>query len=180
MVDRIIKKVILFISFLKEYICNLLKSNRLENPDNSWRRYCMDAKSVVLAALAPAEGGVYSPVQVQKLIFILNEEIPKQFDGPHFNFEPYDYGPFDKKVYETLEALEKEGLVEIIRERWNSYKLTPAGQARGNKLVSDLNNTAMQYLINLSKFVRSLSFSELVSAVYKAYPKMKENSVFQG
>jgi len=179
-VDRIMKKVILFISFLKEYIFNLFKSNRLENPDNSWRRYRMDAKSFVLAALAPAEGGVHSPVQVQKLIFILNEEIPSQFDGPHFNFQPYDYGPFDKRVYEALEELEVEGLVEIIRDRWNSYKLTHEGQVRGKELSATFNATTKQYLVDLSKFVRSSSFSELVSAIYKQYPQMKANSVFQG
>ena len=139
----------------------------------------MDAKSFVLAALAPAKGGEHSPVQVQKLIFILNEEIPGQFEGPHFNFEPYDYGPFDKGVYERLEALEKEGLVEIIHNRWNSFKLTPDGQVKGDELLDSLNGATKQYLIDLSTFVRSLSFSGLVSAVYKAYPIMKVNSVFQ-
>lgn len=139
----------------------------------------MDAKSFVLAALAPAKGGAHSPVQVQKLIFILNEEIPKQFGGPHFNFEPYDYGPFDKGVYEKLEALEREGLVEIIQDRWNSFKLTHGGQAKGDELLASLNESTTQYLIDLSTFVRSLSFSELVSAIYKQYPQMKANSVFQ-
>ena len=32
----------------------------------------------------------------------------------------------------------------------------------------------------VSKFVRSLSFEQLVSAIYKAYPRMKANSVFRG
>jgi hypothetical protein len=32
----------------------------------------------------------------------------------------------------------------------------------------------------LSEFVRKLSFSELVSAIYKEYPEMKKYSIFRG
>ena len=58
----------------------------------------MTRKEVVLAALAPAKHAPHSPVQVQKLIFLIDRNIPREVGGPHFDFQPYNYGPFDKAV----------------------------------------------------------------------------------
>lgn len=140
----------------------------------------MHRPEIVLAALAPARGGEFSPVQVQKLFFLIDREIAGLVDGPHFNFKPYDYGPFDKHVYHELDRLAVEGLVTISHGRWQSYRLTPAGQERGDTLLASLPATARKYIEEAAAFVRSLSFTELVSAIYKAYPEMRANSVFQG
>ena len=139
----------------------------------------MDKKSFVLAALAPAKGGLHSPVQVQKLMFLLDDQVSKNVGGPFYNFEPYDYGPFDKVVYEDLEGLFMEELVQIIPGEWRSYRLTESGQGEGEKFLNQMGDSLKKYTEDLSKFVRSLSFSQLVSAVYKGYPHMKENSVFK-
>ena len=143
----------------------------------------MDRKSVVLAALAPAVGGAHSPVQVQKLLFLIDREIPKFVGGPLFDFQPYDYGPFDREVYAVLEELTRSGMVEVQAApglRWRRYRLTDAGQQEGDKALASLDRRASDYVKKLSKVVRSLSFEDLVSAVYKAYPDMKVNSVFKG
>ena len=140
----------------------------------------MDRKQVVLAALAPAMGGTHTPVQVQKILFLIDREIPKLIGGPVFHFEPYDYGPFDKDVYDELEALRKRGLVEVTEVRYRRYRLTDAGQEAGQKALASLGNAASNYIKNVSGFVRKLSFDQLVSAIYKAYPEMKANSVFKG
>lgn len=143
----------------------------------------MDRRSVILAVLAPAMGASHSPVQVQKMAFLLDKEIAKYLGGPHFDFQPYDYGPFDKGVYDVLEELSKDGLVEVDSEpglRWRRYRLTEAGQHEGSKILAKLDRRAGDYIKKVSKFIRSLSFEELVSAIYKAYPEMKVNSVFRG
>jgi uncharacterized protein YwgA len=141
----------------------------------------MDKRSIVLAALAPAMGGSYSPVQIQKLLFLIDSEIPKLVEGPVFDFQPYDYGPFDKSVYETLEQLTGEGLVEVTsRSRYRSYRLTDKGQQEGATILASMDRRGSNYIKQVSKFVRSLSFEDLVSAIYKAYPGMKVNSVFKG
>lgn len=142
----------------------------------------MDKKSLVLAVLSPARGGSFSPVQVQKLFFLIDRNISSRVDGPHFNFEPYDYGPFDKTVYETLDLLSLTGQVETIEQpgrSWKSYRLTPDGQNTGEEILNSLSVDVRDYLIRLAEFVRSLSFADLVSAIYKAYPDMKANSVFR-
>lgn len=135
----------------------------------------------ILAALAPAGTGLHTPVQVQKLLFLLEDNIPESMGGRHFHFEPYHYGPFDKTVYSALEVLSRMGLVDIEygSGNWRNYRLTPEGQARGQEILQRLEPSAVEYIKKISDFVRKLSFSQLVSAVYKAYPEMRARSVFQ-
>ena len=134
----------------------------------------------VLALMAAADGDAHQPVQIQKLLFLADDKIGSQLGGPFFHFRPYDYGPFDSDVYHTLERLEVDGKVEIIRGGWakRTYRLTAEGQRLGEGVMGTLRPGTGEYMKALSAWVRSLSFSELVSAVYKAYPDMRENSVF--
>jgi uncharacterized protein len=141
----------------------------------------MNREELVLACLAPAKGALHSPVQVQKMFFLIDKNIPEDVEGPHFDFHPYDYGPFDKAVYETLEELTQKGLVSMCPERtWMSYRLTSAGQEAGEATLSTFSDRAQGFIIEVSDFVRRLSFTQLVSAIYNFYPEMRANSVFQG
>ena len=142
----------------------------------------MNKADLILAALSAADGATYTPVQVQKLLFLIDRRIPHIVGGPHFNFEPYDYGPFDSRIYAELQSLANAGLVEIITEptlRWKKYRLTPEGLHRGETLLAQLGPAGASYIKTLVNFVRRLSFGELVGAIYKAYPEMRVNSVFR-
>jgi uncharacterized protein len=143
----------------------------------------VDRKDLVLAALSPAERGGFSPVQVQKLFFLVDRKLAGETSGPHFRFRPYDYGPFDHHVYMVLEELETDGLVEVTN-RWRRaerrYHLTEKGLERGATALACLEGGPRDLIGRLVEFVRTASFHELVSAVYKAYPEMKANSVFCG
>ena len=140
----------------------------------------MNQRDIVLAGLAPAKGVFHTPVQVQKLFFLLDKNISDAYGGPLFDFRPYNYGPFDSKVYQVLEQLEKEGLVDIdLQYNWRIYKLTIIGQEEADRIFNGLPEVAKNFITDVSNFVRNLSFTQLVQAIYKAYPEMKENSVFQ-
>jgi hypothetical protein len=140
----------------------------------------MNRRELVLAALAPAKGALHTPVQVQKLFFLIDANIRKLVNGPHFAFKAYSYGPFDRDVYEELEAGASQGLVQIVPDRsWRSFALTERGQAVADPLFGGLPAQAKEYITNASGFVRRHSFEELVSAIYKAYPSMRANSVFR-
>jgi hypothetical protein len=140
----------------------------------------MNKKEVVLACLAPARRGLHSPVQIQKLLFLIDRNIPLDVGGPHFNFQPYSYGPFDATVYDVLEELAGDRYIEAVAiHRWTDYMLTEKGQALGEKLLAALPERTRTYIEETSLFVRSLSFTQLISAIYKAYPEMRLNSVFQ-
>src|SRR3546814_6919621 len=96
---------------------------------------------------------------------------------------PYDYGPFVISVYRELEALEQRGLVRIAylgpASSHRRYSLTTRGQEEGQRALSDLASDARDYMNEVSRWIRGLSFAQLVGAIYKAYPRMRENRIFQ-
>lgn len=140
----------------------------------------MDRREIVLAALSPAKGRAFSPVQVQKLLFLIDKKAGHLVDGPHFDFQPYHYGPFDSSVYSVLERLAAEDLADIrYNGSWREYRLTPEGQEQGERILAGLPKTAGSFIRRTAEFVRSLSFQDLVRAIYKAFPEMRERSVFQ-
>ena len=140
----------------------------------------MDANEFVLACLSTGNRELFSPVQVQKMFFLFDKEIPKETGGPFFNFIPYNYGPFDSKVYSILNELSYKGYVEIFNiKNWKEYKLTNLGQELGEKHLKELPELIKDYITDVVKFVRDLSFTDLVCTIYKHYPEMKENSVFR-
>ena len=141
----------------------------------------MDTERMILAAMSPAGGGQYSPVQIQKLLFLIDRELSDLVGGQHFAFQPYHYGPYDKRVYAMLEELAAQGHVTIGDQLigCRSYALTPQGLESGRKALGDLEFRAQNFIERASKFVRENTFSDLVRAIYKAYPEMQENSVFQ-
>jgi hypothetical protein len=143
----------------------------------------MDRNEVVLAILAASNGEPYSPVQLQKSLFLVDRTLGHRIGGPFFDFQPYDYGPFDAGVYDTTTALNSKGLVEIRRDPGTSvrkYLATPDGMEIGKKILDELNPGLRQYLTELSEWVRAQTFSSLVSSIYRKYPEMKTNSVFRG
>jgi uncharacterized protein len=142
----------------------------------------MKRRDLVLAAMSRADGtGKFTPVQVQKLFFLVDRNLAEDLGGALYNFRPYDYGPFDSQVYSDLETLATDGLVEIEHTyRWRVYRLTPEGREAGESAFAELSSRVQNYLDKAVVFVRGLSFSRLVSAIYKAYPDMRTNSVFRG
>lgn len=140
----------------------------------------MNRTDLVLAALSTGNGQAFRPVQVQKLFFLIDHNIAKLLGGCHFDFKPFNYGPFDAAVYREIEALAAKGLAEVLPEHsWRIYRLTEAGQNAGKTAFNGLPERARRYIQDASEFVRKHGFSTLVSAIYRAYPEMKANSVFQ-
>lgn len=140
-------------------------------------------QEVMIFALASEHGAEFAPVQVQKLFFLLDANVSNGIGGKQFDFEPYDYGPFDKSVYRELEILEQHGLVRIERGRnfagGRKYSLTTNGQLLGQNSMSNLTQEVRDYILKVAQWVRGLSFAELVGSIYTAYPEMKANSIFE-
>ena len=134
---------------------------------------------IVLAAMAT--GGTearYDPVRVQKLFFLIDREIPQFIDGPHFRFEPYHYGPFDKAVYEELERLAERGKINIdTTGRYNQYSVTNSGHERSVSILRALPTPAARYMEDAAKWIRFVPFKHLLSAIYRQYPDMAVNSI---
>ena len=141
----------------------------------------MNRSDLVLAAMASGGFNQLSPVQAQKMFFLFDQNLKEETEGPHFNFVPYDYGPFDAAVYTEIEDLSDNGMTAVTGAgQSRRYALTENGYEKGKAILEDLPKDAQVYIAEVSQFVRSLSFSALVAAIYKAYPDMRENSVFRG
>lgn len=130
--------------------------------------------------LTLADGGHYTPVQIQKAMFLADDFVKDAFDY-RYDFQPYDYGPFDPAVYRDVELLEGNDLAQISTtpRGLKVYFATPRGAEFGRELLGQLTHDQQETLAKISRFVRRLSFSALVSSIYKAYPHMRERSVFR-
>lgn len=144
----------------------------------------MDRRQLTLAMLACSDGMPYTPVQIQKTVFLVCRNLPDIItQGEGFAFVPYDYGPFDANVYNEIGQLRNEGLALIAPSSagsWNTYSANDAGVARGREILDALDLSVKTYLVDASRWVRSQSFSSLVKSIYNLYPDMRANSVFQG
>ncbi len=141
----------------------------------------MNRRQYVLAGMAAGkEAAIFQPVQIQKLFFLLDREIPKHTGGPHFNFSAYDYGPFDSAVYDEVEALAREGLAMVDKSGfYRVYSLTHEGLAQGKAALGELTPQGREYAVKAADWVRAVTFNQLVSAIYDRFPDMKANSVFR-
>jgi hypothetical protein len=70
-----------------------------------------EKNAVLLFALAAALEHSLTPVQVQKIAFLVSQEAKKLAPKPFCKFAPYDYGPFSPAVYTDLSKYAEEGLV---------------------------------------------------------------------
>jgi len=139
----------------------------------------MDKKEIILASFAAEPNSIFSPVQIQKLLFIIEKKIANRIGGPFYNFQPYLYGPYDKDIYNSLNELHSEKYLNKISDyTWYNYSLTNEGYEKGFALFNGLEHNLKDYLKALSKYVRSRSFSELVTDIYNEFPEMKINSIF--
>jgi uncharacterized protein YwgA len=143
----------------------------------------MTRSEVLLAILAASDGGSFTPVQIQKAAFLASDKAEGAFDRTsRYDFQPYDYGPFDSQVYADIEGLERRGLAQIIQHpgtRWRTYAATHHGLEEGRRLLEEMNRQHQTVIRKIVGLVRNLSFNELVSAIYRAYPRMRERSVFR-
>src|SRR5579863_1523242 len=118
----------------------------------------MTRRQVVLAGLAAGgQNATFTPVQVQKLFFLIDREASHLVTGPHFRFRAYDYGPFDSDVYSTLDGLTRDGLVMVVEGRYRLYMLTPDGFAEGQRILLSLPAETRDYLRKTARWVKGLS-----------------------
>ncbi len=132
---------------------------------------------IVLAAMAAGGPAAhFDPVQIQKLLFLIDDRVPGA-GGPHFAFRAYNYGPFDAAVYEVLADLVKADDAEIDRSGpYRTFTLSKAGRTRGQAVLRRLKRRTARSIRRISRWVLSLSFWELVEAIYRQYPEMAVNT----
>jgi uncharacterized protein YwgA len=142
----------------------------------------MKRRDWALLALSASPDGSLAPVQMQKAMFLLAENVQPATTDSFYSFKPYHYGPFDQNVYRDLDRLIDEGLVRRVKSRRYSgtdFEITELGKAETARLAKS-HAGITRYLTSLVHWMRPLSFSQLVSAIYKNYPKYRKKSIFRG
>lgn len=125
----------------------------------------------VLLLLAAGATGRYplDPVRLMKGAFLVNQRGRKEWRGL-FDFEAYDYGPFDIGVYEARDALINRGLLEVTAGRYDSYQLTPPGEERVAHLGASFGADA-DWIKHVGAYVTTRSFDRLLREIYSAHPE---------
>jgi len=141
----------------------------------------MQKKDWTLLAIAAAKEGGLTPAQLQKSLFLIEKNYPGNLDS-FYKFEPYNYGPFDKTVYEDARSLASVKMVKmngVQGQRWSKYYVTPEGEVEATRLQAVADAKLVAYLSKVVQWAQGLSFTQLVSSIYKHYPDYKINSVFR-
>ena len=122
---------------------------------------------VNVLSLAPDKS--LSPVQIQKLFFLLEKRLGKKY----FDFRPHHYGPYDRYLTKILDFSDKIESLNI--NGVTHYKIKENSIVRDN---STFNEQQKNFTIEMINFVKDLSFKELCMSIYKEFPDMAVNSVF--
>ncbi|MGB6063953.1 MAG: hypothetical protein WBG50_04040 [Desulfomonilaceae bacterium] len=140
----------------------------------------MPRQDWLLEVLKSAEGECLSPVQLQKILYVLGRECQGQVGPEYDHFTHYNYGPFSTEIYHDLESPTLGRSVKAISrrgQRWREYAITEEGVRRAE--ASDIPDNIRVYIKKVVDWARPLSFDQLVRAIYKKYPETRENSIFQ-
>jgi hypothetical protein len=144
-------------------------------------RLSLPREQIALVILSLANGEPFTPVQIQKALFLADDKASGAFSS-RYDFQPYDYGPFDRQVYSDIDELAQNGMAQINQQpgaRWRTYSASVVGIDLGQHYAERLTDEQRAVLEKIVQLVRSLSFNELVSAIYRAYPPMRARSVFR-
>jgi uncharacterized protein len=95
-----------------------------------------------------------------------------------FDFEPYDYGPFDSSVYRARDALVgKDLLLRRPAGRYSHYEITGEGRERAAVIASSIDTPTAEWLRNIGHWVTSKSFTELLREIYDRFPDYATKSI---
>ena len=139
-------------------------------------------RDVTVLVIAAAGSTGLTPVQLMKSVFLISKTGLSDLPSNFYPFFAYNYGPFHPDVYRDVEMLVSEGLVYEDRpaERsWSKYVITTTGTEYAHDLKRRISPEFSKYLDEVVAWVKSLTFNQLLRAIYAKYPEMRENSVFQ-
>jgi hypothetical protein len=139
----------------------------------------IERKYWTLLVLNAAGSNGLSPVQLQKCLFLIGQNLSHEVGDSFYSFVPYNYGPFDPAIYADAQRLVDEKLATVARvagKNWAYYVITTEGKEVAHTI--SISSQARAYIDEVVQWVLRLSFAQLLSAIYQAYPEYKANSVF--
>jgi uncharacterized protein YwgA len=94
-----------------------------------------DVNQLVLLVLELAGGRIITDTRMQKLAFLVNQEVFKWV-----KFEANDYGPYSEELMKAVYKLEKEGKLIYVwdNDGLSKYYLTEKGKLEAKNLLEQL------------------------------------------
>ncbi len=134
----------------------------------------MSKEDFILKILSLASDVSFSPVQIQKLFFLVEKRIG--YEAKHFNFTPYHYGPYDEELTILIKQLVSDGkITSSIIDGIIHYSISTGFQ---NNIDDFLDESKRSFISQkLIPFIKSKSFLELCYSIYKEFPEMAKRSV---
>ncbi len=134
-----------------------------------------ERQAVLLACLYYYQNLVQKPAMVtmaMKSAFLLQQEAGLNLG---YNFIPYKYGPFSKEVYEDLEELEKNLLVERVKPKkdleMTEIKLLDEFKDWTERIINNLPQKIKYEIKTYTEKYGKMNLNELLDYVYAKYPK---------
>lgn len=151
----------------------------------------MDRKTLPAALLyANEQEPVIGRTRLQKLVFLMEMNFQEErgalpLSPNSYEFEPYDYGPFSKQLYDDVDKLKDQGLIRELKEEYRDGEIRYVYQieGRGKELIeNNLDQKEMREILNTaSEFKGRFNadpLPDLIKEVYSRYPKFAENSIY--
>jgi len=139
---------------------------------------------ILFTAFEGAPDGL-DPVRLQQGLFLFSR-CPGVPPRSKYAFEPGVYGPISDDLYEDLDRLAGERMLEPVPVKgahWSLYKPIDATFERAKLILrqaeaDDLVDATRQ-LAEIKQYVSSVGFGEMLERVYAGHPEFAANSVFR-
>ena len=120
------------------------------------------------------------PIQVQKTLFKLAHEAGLP-ESERYEFRPYNWGPCSFEIYDDLDSLQADGLIEAVPtgQGWSAYRIIAKGDQRTKELRDVASADHLASLDSTREWVTSRTFRRLLTDVYREYPAFAEQSLFE-
>lgn len=150
------------------------KNTQITNIDRkNWILLLLYTKGKDGSFCEPIRGGI----KLMKELFVLGQTIkPSNF----YEFVPYLYGPCSFELYEDLETLTQERLIDIFdeyRDGHGLYSLTKKGIEKSKKFFNSLDKDTSDKISQIKSELNHLSFLDLLKKIYKEYPDFAKKSM---
>ncbi|HET9154787.1 MAG TPA: hypothetical protein VFN85_11805 [Solirubrobacterales bacterium] len=136
----------------------------------------VDRDDLLLLIAKGAEEGPYpfDAIRTMKSAFIVSRRGLSEWHGL-FDFQPYDYGPFDPSVYRSRDSLLGRGFLQRSGG-YDACVVTDEGNERVEQLEALLGENA-DWLKRIGRWACSRSFAQLLREVYSEYPEFAARSI---
>lgn len=121
---------------------------------------------------------IFTRILMMKEAFLLEKEVAKEIDLiiESLSYIPYDYGPYSKKIDDSLRTLHKNGFIKIELEAAGQKEiigLTDKGKQIAVKIIDSIPQDHLIIIKKKRKAWDQLGYQGILRKVYEEYPAYK-------